>query len=239
MLVSGALLLGVLIGGATAWSAALRALRGVTRQDVLTGLGNRAALAEYAARCPSHRQLALFLLDVDRFKRVNDQLGHLAGDQVLCTVADRLDSFVDDLDLPGIAIRLGGDEFVAAVQLPLPPAATELGAAKAAKLSTELHDKVAGPVLAGPATAVDVDVSVGASSGAPDNLAGLTHGADLAMYAAKQGPWASAYWPPTPPVVRPDTRARDRRRPADSLNLTGLVPRARRVTGRHRVGGAA
>jgi len=83
--------------------------------DPLTGLPNRALLLdrlsrvfEYARRHPTHR-FAVLLLDLDRFKAINDSLGHLSGDRVLTTVARRLER---ELRSPDTVARFGGDEFV-------------------------------------------------------------------------------------------------------------------------------
>jgi len=83
--------------------------------DILTGLANRALFTNRlehairrARRNPEFR-LAVLLLDLDQFKRVNDTLGHLAGDALLTTVARRLEAVVRETDT---VARLGGDEFV-------------------------------------------------------------------------------------------------------------------------------
>ncbi|UMG91905.1 EAL domain-containing protein [Nocardioides sp. TF02-7] len=80
--------------------------------DALTNLPNRASLmthleAAFAAAEPG-RRVALLLLDLDRFQRVNDSLGHHVGDELLLQVADRLHAYVGEGDL---VARLGGDEF--------------------------------------------------------------------------------------------------------------------------------
>ncbi len=81
-------------------------------QDTLTGLGNRrlyeAALADLFKVDPSRRRHALMLIDLDKFKAVNDTLGHAAGDELLRQVADRLRELACPDD---VIIRLGGDEF--------------------------------------------------------------------------------------------------------------------------------
>ena len=83
--------------------------------DSLTGLPNRnwlmerLALSIHQARRLDHYQYAVLFLDLDRFKVVNDSLGHLAGDQLLIAIAQRLQSIVRATDL---VVRLGGDEFV-------------------------------------------------------------------------------------------------------------------------------
>jgi len=86
------------------------------RHDSLTGLPNRRLFQETLeaaiARCEPDDRFAVLLIDLDRFKPVNDVHGHATGNAVLCAVADRL----RDLIPPGgMAARLGGDEFVALV----------------------------------------------------------------------------------------------------------------------------
>src|SRR3546814_10778252 len=82
--------------------------------DPLTGLPNRVYLLDRVDRAiaqlrrdPS-RPFALLYIDVDRFKQINDNLGHLAGDDVLCEVATRLKDIVRE---PDVVARLSGDEF--------------------------------------------------------------------------------------------------------------------------------
>lgn len=81
-------------------------------QDSLTGLGNRrlyeAALGDLFRIDPTKRRHALMLIDLDKFKAVNDTLGHAAGDELLRQVADRLRELAGPDD---VIIRLGGDEF--------------------------------------------------------------------------------------------------------------------------------
>ena len=81
--------------------------------DFLTGLPNRVLLTERLAQaigCSRHRkQVALLFLDLDNFKRINDTLGHVIGDQLLQLVADRLTACVRATDT---VCRQGGDEFV-------------------------------------------------------------------------------------------------------------------------------
>ena len=74
--------------------------------DPLTGLGNRALLAERLA-AGTGGQFALLMLDLDGFKDINDTLGHPAGDDLLVEVATRLRAVAPD----GAVVRLGGDEF--------------------------------------------------------------------------------------------------------------------------------
>jgi diguanylate cyclase (GGDEF)-like protein len=95
-----------------------REARQLADLDALTNLHNRRYFHETLARECSRahrydRRLALVVLDIDDFKAINDRIGHLAGDAVLASVAERLQSVVRSAD---IACRVGGDEF--AVILP-------------------------------------------------------------------------------------------------------------------------
>ena len=86
----------------------------LAQHDVLTGLPNRLLLTDrldraIAAACRHGNQLAVLFLDLDRFKRINDRLGHAAGDQVLQSVASRLVAGVRRSDTVS---RHGGDQFV-------------------------------------------------------------------------------------------------------------------------------
>jgi diguanylate cyclase (GGDEF)-like protein/PAS domain S-box-containing protein len=151
--------------------------------DALTGLPNRrlfdAQLAERlgAAKAASEG-LALFVLDVDHFKQINDTMGHDAGDTVLRTLADRLCSTVRPMDT---VARLGGDEFA----LILPAVGTE---AEAALIAERILERLREPVAHAGGT-LDCRASIGASL-FPDH--GATAGdllkhADLALYSSKAG----------------------------------------------------
>jgi diguanylate cyclase (GGDEF)-like protein/PAS domain S-box-containing protein len=89
-------------------------LRDLALHDPLTGLGNRSLLKEHIARAISNgethgTQFAVVLLDLDGFKRVNDSLGHVVGDELLKSAAGRLVSALRSED---VVTRMGGDEFV-------------------------------------------------------------------------------------------------------------------------------
>lgn len=150
--------------------------------DTLTGLPNRRLLADrldqaiFTARRKEHK-VALLLLDLDRFKQVNDRYGHAAGDRVLETLAQRLRNAVRGMDT---VARLGGDEFVI-----LLPEIRELGEAETvAEKILQITDM---PVLHD-----QHQYQVGASIGIslyPDhgeNSETLLNRADFAMYASKQ-----------------------------------------------------
>ena len=99
------------VGAARALSLRMSHL---AQHDVLTGLPNRMLLTDrldraMAAACRHGNQLAVLFMDLDRFKRINDRLGHAVGDEVLQSVASRLVAGVRKSDTVS---RLGGDEFV-------------------------------------------------------------------------------------------------------------------------------
>jgi diguanylate cyclase (GGDEF)-like protein/PAS domain S-box-containing protein len=103
----------------TALKRAERELTALARVDTLTGLANRRHFEERLAEALHRAQrqglpLGLLVLDLDRFKAVNDTHGHAVGDAVLKAFAERISSCVYEVDLPA---RLGGDEFVVLLDL--------------------------------------------------------------------------------------------------------------------------
>ena len=149
------------------------------RHDPLTGLPNRRMLVELLAATVERtrdRGTAVLFLDVDRFKIVNDSLGHDAGDQVLLAVAERLSTAVRVGDVVG---RFGGDEFVVVGQVEDEDAALAL--------ADRLHAATTAPVTVG-----GTDLVVTVSTGIALCLDGrtpagaLVRDADAAMYAAKR-----------------------------------------------------
>lgn len=94
-------------------AAAVRDLSAIALTDALTGLGNRRALdralGEALERASAQRQMAVFMIDLDGFKAVNDRFGHEVGDLLLIEVGRRL---VQELRRTDVVTRLGGDEFV-------------------------------------------------------------------------------------------------------------------------------
>jgi diguanylate cyclase (GGDEF)-like protein len=146
--------------------------------DDLTDLGNRRALyvrSEQVLSEPSARA-ALLLLDLDRFKEVNDSLGHHAGDELLRMVSARLRHAVPAAD--SMLVRLGGDEFAVFV--------LDAGQDAAERLAMTVREALATPFVL-----EDVTVSVNASIGvsvAPQHgteMSSLLRHADIAMYRAK------------------------------------------------------
>ncbi len=145
------------------------------RHDALTGLPNRFMLAENLQRVldRSGRPVVMFV-DVDRFKLVNDGIGHGAGDEILRLLGERLRNSVRLGDMVG---RFGGDEFVVVCEnLSLPEAKAIAGRIRAA---TRHAFEVDG-------RQVFLNVSVGiALTGPEDTAESLLRGADAAMYRAK------------------------------------------------------
>ncbi len=157
-------------------------MRSLAHTDPLTGLPNRRglniALASALSRCSPERMLAVYVMDLDGFKPVNDQHGHDVGDELLIAVTRRLQGHVRQSDL---VARLGGDEFVVmAGQLHSLQQAQELG--------HKLLDAFRAPF-----SLQNVRVEVGLTIGyaiAPhdgNDAIGLLKLADAAMYSGKQG----------------------------------------------------
>ncbi len=149
--------------------------------DMLTGLPNRTLLAQWLRTAiddsnSSKRGAALLLLDLDRFKVINDTRGHQTGDVLLRQVAERI---ISGLDSNGFAARIGGDEFAIVLQ-------NLDDNSSVAAICTRLLAKIGEPYTIG-----GVEQLIGASIGvamipedgtSPDELLRL---ADLAMYEAK------------------------------------------------------
>lgn len=150
--------------------------------DVLTGLANRAAVVQKIEDAAAHQRryghpFSVLMLDLDRFKAVNDTLGHPAGDALLREVATRLKSLLRETDLLG---RLGGDEFIIVLT----------GDSDLQQAARTLSDRIIDG-LSRPFSIDGNEVNVGASVGIalapehandPDNLLKM---ADMALYSVK------------------------------------------------------
>lgn len=150
----------------------------LVRTDELTGLTNRRGLYEFLENLGDHRvadtHMVLLLIDLDHFKHVNDEHGHLAGDDVLRAVADAISRMTTDHDL---ACRLGGDEFAVLAQL---DDADQLEA-----LARRIVDAV-GQLHFPYADVLAVSISVGATVCAEaDDWSIWYSQADAALYQAK------------------------------------------------------
>lgn len=175
--------------------------------DPLTGLANRAAFdAELGRRLAGTVPFALFLVDLDVFKPINDVHGHKVGDLVLQTVARRLTSAAGLAG--GLAARLGGDEFALLTNCPEHPAATAMQAPGLVRMARL-------PIAAGSGLQVQVTASVGVLVVRPGSpAADVMHSADLALYRAKAaGGNRAVDFGPGPltaaPKVRPATKLRE------------------------------
>lgn len=160
----------------------------LAQTDALTGCLNRRSLDEAIARlveeaAASGEAVAVMMIDLDKFKRSNDLLGHKVGDAVLVETARRIEGLMPSR---GVVARLGGDEFIcAAIFAPGSENAVE-------RLAVRINDGLAEPILCGGLRA-EVTASIGVSLGfgsagqTPVQVAqDLLHRADLAMYQAKR-----------------------------------------------------
>jgi diguanylate cyclase (GGDEF)-like protein/PAS domain S-box-containing protein len=161
-------------------------LRHQAFHDTLTGLPNRALLEDrltqaLARAARSARPVAVLSLDLDNFKTVNDSLGHLAGDEVLVTIGQRIGRLIRGADT---AARFGGDEF--AVLLEDLPAGVD-PVTESAQVAQRLLDACRAPM-----TIQEREVAVGCSIGIAISDAGiespddLLRAADVAMYNGKE-----------------------------------------------------
>jgi len=159
----------------------------MARHDALTKLPNRSMLAERIeqaiAQAGRGSNFAVFCLDLDNFKQVNDTLGHPVGDELLCAVADRLRACVREVDT---VARLGGDEFAiiqSGIEAP----------EDAARLARRIVECVGQPYEFGEQRIV-IGCSAGISLAPGDGTYGekLLKNADVALYRAKtdgRGTW--------------------------------------------------
>jgi len=159
-----------------------RTLRKSAFLDPLTGLANRLLLMDRFEVAMRHakrnrKKFAVLMLDLNKFKAVNDTYGHAAGDKVLVTVAQRLVSIVRESDT---VARLGGDEFVLIVESINERAQLEA-------LGQKLMDVVAQNLVLDSGETVAVGASVGYAwyPRDGDNLQDVLEVADQAMYTCK------------------------------------------------------
>ena len=155
----------------------------LSRFDTLTGLPNRMMITEAIGDALRYSQqwrtkCAFLMLDLDRFKAVNDTLGHLVGDQLLARVSERLRQMMTDNELCG---RLGGDEFAIVIR-----DASDL--ARVARVANGIIERLSEPYTVDHHT-LYVGASVGSAVGPADgsSVEELMRNADLALYRAKDG----------------------------------------------------
>ena len=154
-----------------------RNLRHQAMHDPLTDLANRAMFAERLSAAAEDGNVGVLFLDLDRFKLVNDTLGHEFGDEVLRAVARRLDEAVEE---PILVARFGGDEFtvlVPKVEVPADLVAVGEQILRAISVPYNIRDH-----------RVVLRASVGAALalGRPDDPQSLVRDADTALYFAKE-----------------------------------------------------
>jgi diguanylate cyclase (GGDEF)-like protein len=164
-----------------------RRLHLLASTDELTGLPNRRAVLAYVDEAlgktrHSGAELAVLMIDVDHFKRINDNHGHAVGDQVLRHLARALAAGLRSRDRVG---RLGGEEFLAVLP--------DTAAAHAAAIAERMREQVCSTPMITTAGALRFSVSIGvATVGAGADAGGTSAGslienADAALYAAKVG----------------------------------------------------
>ena len=164
----------------------IRQLREKARIDAKTGLLNAAAWStavddELQRTVRLGQSSGMLVIDLDHFKAINDQFGHLAGDQILRAVADILTKEVRTYDLVG---RFGGEEFVV-----LLPATSESETLHVAERIRRRISELMIPLSANGATAtvnrLTVSIGIAAFPRHGNDRADVLHAADMAMYAAK------------------------------------------------------
>jgi diguanylate cyclase (GGDEF)-like protein len=150
----------------------------IAHHDDLTGLPNRRALLqELEERLATHRETAILFFDLDRFKVMNDFLGHPSGDRVLITIGDRIRTSIRSNDF---AARLGGDEFVILVD----EASSEMEVLSSAYRILEV---VGRPInFAGQQISHTASIGIVLSTPGSENGMELLGWADVALYAAKR-----------------------------------------------------
>lgn len=162
----------------------LRELHRQARRDPLTDLANRRQLEEHLEHAIFEAQHTgarghLLLLDLDKFKQVNDTLGHAAGDALLCTVAQRLRACVRSTD---IVARLGGDEFVIVSSDASLATATD----NALALVTRIKESMKEPVLLkGITMTLSISIGLAHIGKESSSISALLKEADANMYLDK------------------------------------------------------
>ena len=153
----------------------------LARRDTLSGLGNRSALEQAMATEAARAQrfglpFTLLMVDIDHFKRVNDSLGHSAGDEVIRSVAGELAACLRPYDQ---AFRFGGEEFVVLLG--------QTGIGKGMEIAERIRRRIAARCRPDVDPANRITVSLGVASFDPTQTLGqLFDRADKALYRAKE-----------------------------------------------------
>ena len=160
----------------------LKKIEDIAYADPLTGLANRLSILQRIQESfdrPDAGHFALLFLDFDRFKLINDSLGHDVGDQLLIEIAKRIKQSIRSSDFISIPARLGGDEFVVLLErLPDPNIASEVADRVLAAVNRPYH-------LAGHSIVSTASIGVVTSSQGADSASDMLRQADLAMYKSK------------------------------------------------------
>ncbi|TFV89977.1 EAL domain-containing protein [Blastococcus sp. CT_GayMR16] len=176
----------------------LAQLAAEAHHDPLTGLANRRRLIEELESTvygTGGRDCAVLMIDLDRFKEINDSFGHSVGDDLLCLVGPRLQATLQEGDL---LARMGGDEFAV-----LLPGADSMRARQVAThLGNALREAF---VLAGMSLHIDASIGIALCPDHGRDRSLLLARADTAMYAAKRGRHEFEVWAPD---GTPDSRDR-------------------------------
>jgi diguanylate cyclase (GGDEF)-like protein len=160
------------------WRDTAHEMRTLAHTDALTGLANRRAAQEVLGREVARagrydRDLAVLMLDLDRFKVLNDTYGHPVGDRLLVALSERLRAYVRASDF---VARWGGEEFVVVAPETAMPFSLQLGEQLRGQIEKD-------PFLGGHRITVSVGV---AAFRAGDDVDALVERADAAMYQAKE-----------------------------------------------------
>jgi diguanylate cyclase (GGDEF)-like protein len=172
----------VIISDITEQKAAEAKLLTLANYDSLTGLPNRTLLLDRIGRGIEHARrnsnnMALFFIDLDKFKQVNDSLGHNAGDELLTIVAKRLTNKLRQEDT---VARLGGDEFVIMID-------EVTSAEDISMLVTEISNVIDQPInLSSQTVSVSSSIGIAMFPGDGRTSEELLKNADIAMYHAKE-----------------------------------------------------
>src|SRR3954469_3727210 len=166
----------------TEWQLAQEQITHMARHDALTNLPNRTLFREQLEKAlrlvKRSDQLAVFCLDLDHFKEINDSLGHPVGDALLKEVARRLGECVTEHDT---VARLGGDEF-AIVQF-----CSDCDPSAVASLASHIVEKISAPYeIAGQQLVIGVSIGISLAPEDGKNPDELLKKADLALYRAKE-----------------------------------------------------
>lgn len=159
---------------------AQNALLEASIRDELTGLHNRRFLMsrlheEYERALRNDTSLGLLMLDIDHFKKVNDEFGHPVGDEVLRSVAQNLAGMLREYDIAG---RYGGEEFAVV--------SAETATEDMFRLAERIRERISGLKIHGKSAGIHVTVSIGvASLNDYDTMESLLKRADKALYQAK------------------------------------------------------